>query len=463
MSKSASIAVSIIFCGIVTVSFARADEDKYLNGRVIYADASAVPGAVVYALDKHHRLSINNNTIMVAENIPRAITDPNGNFHLKGIADSNVFLFARDMEDNCAFTVPEANVNRSTEIVMLESAMISGTLFKGVEPVKDQKINARYKSSNRVLRYTGSYKTNAKGQFKFQTLMPGDYLVQVVHEIPQIGCCFNSVVIKQAEITVKPDEKKFLKLGGTDFPFLKGKIADTEGNELHGVWVRLEQIKPADFQNTPNDNTNVAWSEVTKKDGTYQIFDIPPGQYKLHCFRRLSLNNYSRVLQTEKNITIKDGKAENICDVAIDLQPFMPLKYGQQTPELTGTLLSGENFNLAAHKNKIVVLYFYASWCSTCVTSMSKFDDLAKTFDSKKLLVLGVNLDKSIEECRQFISKKKVHHPQLFAGPWQNSQIRKDFHVSNVPTSFIIDAEGKIEQIDLFGRILKEFVKNLLQ
>jgi hypothetical protein len=31
-----------------------------------------------------------------------------------------------------------------------------------------------------------------------------------------------------------------------------------------------------------------------------------------------------------------------------------------------------------------------------------------------------------------------------------------------VPTSFVIDAEGKIAQIDLFGKVLEEFIEKLL-
>lgn len=470
MSRSIAIAISIMSFCMFTVVFADASDDRGLYGSVSYTDSSPVAGAVIYALGDRHKLSINNNIIMVAENIPRAITDANGNFYVKTDAASIKLLFVRDMEDNCAVATPKRNADGLAEIVMQESAMINGKLFKGDKPVTNQKITAYYKSPYRQIRYTGNYKTNGRGQFKFRSLIPGSYLVQVSHEVPQVGCCFSSIVTKRAEVEVLPGSKNDIKLGGTDLPYLKGKITNAGGGGLHGVWVQLKQISIAEGQSSEDFNANPAWSEVTEKDGSYQIYDIPPGEYMLHCFRRLAYNNSSRTLQTKKAVSIKGNKpksqsvnirAENTCDVSIDLQPFMPLEYGQQAPLLIGTLDTGKKFNLAEHKGKIVVLHFYASWCSPCVSSMPEFDRLSKNFDPDKLLVVGISLDDSVDAYKSFISQKNIKHPMVFAGPWQDSQIRMDFRVLNVPTSFVINADGKIAQKDIFGKVLEEFVKKL--
>lgn len=471
MSKFTIITVLMIFCGTFTLGLAAVSQDKGLSGTVVYADYSPAAGTVVYAIDKRHPLRINNNIIMVAENIPRAITDVNGNFCLKNVTDSDVLLFARDMQDGSVFAAPQINVAGEIEITIQSPAMIKGVLLKGDDPVKGQKVTAYYKTPEQALRYTHTSTTNSKGEFKFRDVMAGEYLVQVISEVPQVGCCFKSVVTRQAKVVADAGSKKEIKLGGTDLPFLTGRITDSQGNGLHGVWVRLEQIAQDDSHIEQDYNKGVAWSEVTEKDGTYHIYDIPPGDYKLHCFRRLALNNSGRTLRAEQTVTVKKNlgtalttasRVENICDVAIDLEPFMPLEYGQAAPDLKGTLLTGEKFDLAEQKGKIVVLHFYASWCLPCVASMGEFDVLADAFDADKLIVIGISLDETLDDCAGFISEKAVQHAQLFAGPWTSSQTRKDFRVVNVPTSFIIDADGKVAQIDLFGNVLKEFVKNLL-
>jgi peroxiredoxin len=91
------------------------------------------------------------------------------------------------------------------------------------------------------------------------------------------------------------------------------------------------------------------------------------------------------------------------------------------------------------------------------------FDELADKFGKDKVLVLGICLDNTLDECRRFVLEKKIRHPQLFAGPWTDSAVRKTFRVVDVPAAFVIDADGKIVQIDLFGRVLENFIEGLLK
>lgn len=111
----------------------------------------------------------------------------------------------------------------------------------------------------------------------------------------------------------------------------------------------------------------------------------------------------------------------------------------------------------------MVILHFYTSWCSACVKTMPEFDELAEKFEPDKLLVLGISLDKTVEEQKQLLSKSPSIHPHLFAGPWTQSEARKLFRVVNVPTTIIIDTEGKITQMDLFGGVLEKFITDTLQ
>lgn len=466
-----------IIASVVVVVFLRwpwartaiAGPGKTLTGTVRYEDLSPAPGVVVYALDMHHRLNVSNNTVMMAEHIPRAISDTKGRFGIKEVLSENVCLFARDLEDWCTFTAFKADTSGSAEIVIQKPAIVKGQLFKGDQPIEGKKITARYLTEMPVLQYVHTAVTNAKGAFVFGSLMPGEYLFQVIEDVPQVGCSFSSVVTKQLRAALNPGQQTEIKLGRTNLPFLHGKITDADGNGLHGVWVRLEPQEPDPTQ-TPPQQADVVWSDVTMQDGSYRIFDIPPGGYTLHCFRRLALNNSTRTLQAAENVIIESKKnekastrTENIRNISIDLEPLMPLKYGQPAPALSAKLLNGGNFDLSALRGKIIILHFYATWCSVCVSTTPFFDKLADEFSKDKVAVVGISLDNTVEQCRRFVRQKKIHHPQLFAGPWVYSRIRKDFRVVDVPTSFVIDKDGKIAQIDLFNETLKNFVLELLE
>lgn len=431
-----------------------------ITGTVAYTNFTPAAGAVVYALDPYHKLNVSNNTIMVSEHIPRAITDAAGKFQLDNIPSLDLALFIRDIEDQCLL-VTDIVADKPVEIVLYPSAKLTGRFLKGKEPVKKQKITATFSSEKRFFRYTQTAMTNNKGIFEFDSLMPGSYLVQVIEEAPQVGCSFRSVVTQQANIQLSPGWRQEIQFGGTDLPYLTGKVSDSNGEPLHGVWVRLEPNAIA--------VTDIVFSDVTAKDGSYAIFDIPQGDYTLICFRRLALNNAGRTLQAEKTITIHDNPSpdepnsptKNICNVTIELEPFMPLEYDKPAPPLNAELLSGQTFSLADYKGKIVVLHFYANWCMPCNNSIGPFKQLAEKSGRDKVAVIGISLDSSLADCWQFIAKHNLTHPQIYAGPWQESKIRKAFRVVNVPSSFVIDPNGNIAQIDLFGHVLQDFVQSL--
>ena len=79
-----------------------------------------------------------------------------------------------------------------------------------------------------------------------------------------------------------------------------------------------------------------------------------------------------------------------------------------------------------------------------------------------KVVVLGISMDESVDDFDKFISKTRTKHLQLYDGPWKESKTGKDYRIVNVPTSIIIDPEGNIAQMDLFGAILTKFVGTIL-
>ena len=139
----------------------------------------------------------------------------------------------------------------------------------------------------------------------------------------------------------------------------------------------------------------------------------------------------------------------------------MPLKYGQQAPLIESKALWEDPFDLTAYRGKIVVLHFYTSWCRHCIRSMGDFDKLQTKYKDK-VVVVGISLDKAVEEFNKFITNNPSEHQHIFDGPWKKSKTAKDYRVVNVPTSMIIDAEGNIQQIDLFGAVLAKYVQKLI-
>ena len=472
MHTTGKIRLRYVSAGIwaVIVCFTAAVGGESIEGTVSYADSSAAPGVTVYLLGAGQPLRINNNIIMSADHIPRGYSDAAGSFSIADIDRQPRGIFARDYLDRVAY-VPDPDANQPLELVLSEPASVIVTYMEADKAVKGTEISASLHAKTCGFGYTYSSVTDSEGRARFADLVPGEYRFAIRREVPQIGCGFRSVEVKGATLTVEPGEHHELTFGNEGLAFLRGKVTDDEGDPLHGVWVRLLPGEPNEVkQNACGPPPAAIWADVTERDGSYDIYDIPAGPYTLTCYRRLALNNYSRTLRHEQAVVIASAPSESasdklepqICDVVVDLSAFGPLAYGQSAPALTGTLLSGDSFDLAQQIGKVVVVHFYVSGGCVCPLSTPTFDRVQDQFSNADVVVVGVSLDPNLSYCEEFVARKKLRHRQLYAGPWSKSQAAKDFRVVNVPSSIIIDPAGKVAQLDLFQDVLIQFVRELL-
>lgn len=422
-----------------------------LSGVVVDQSELPLPGVMLYDVTDA-RFSVYNGEPTRTNHVKRCLTERDGRFEIT-LSQQTGTLLARDMEDRFALLMVNPWEKRYT---LHESGTLQGTLWSGPNPLGQVEITATLKSDCPGLRFWMRTQTNAQGRFHLRDMMPGTYVIQTIEDVPQVGCCFNSVVTHQSLAKVAPGQTTALRMGGTNLPYLHGRLTSTNGKPLHAVWVHLTPTP------SPVNASPAVYADVSDVNGAYAIYDIPPGTYQLDLFRRLAQNSGSRVLQQQITVTITQ-EANSIRpphqqDIEVNLTGFMPLDYGQDAPPFQVTLLDGSTFDLAQQRGKPVILHFYATYCSPCVQTFDFFDTLQERLGSQAMVV-GISLDQDRQTCKQFIQQKKVQHPQIFDGPSPASHLAKLYHLVNIPTTFIVDAQGKIAQIDLFGPTLEKFIR----
>lgn len=419
-----------------------------ITGRVVDRDKNPVPGTVIYDITGKKFEILNNETILT-EHLTRAICDNKGFFTLKSNPEQPL-LVARDLEGNFSLFPCEQKPAEPLTYIFKRPALLTGKVMEGPFPKADTEITVVNQEYPRNFSYTFKTKTNKAGEFKIENILPGPYVILVIEDVPTLGCV-TGVVTKQKSITLSPDETKHVQLGGHDLPSLTGTVTTADNKPLHGVWVKLnpEQLIP-DFETS-------VWADVTDPNGHYSIYDIPSGRYNLRCVRRLAKNTPTRVLKKNILIQIQDKDFNNNEDIQIDTDPFMPLTIGQAAPDIESQTIDGNKWLLKQHRGKIVVVHFYTRKCKFCRPNFSGFEKAYTTLQPD-VEVLGISIDKTLAECQSFINELSVTHPQIFAGT--TSVIPNQYRVSDVPTSFIIDKEGNIAQIDLFGETLVKFIKD---
>ena len=78
-------------------------------------------------------------------------------------------------------------------------------------------------------------------------------------------------------------------------------------------------------------------------------------------------------------------------------------------------------------------------------------------------LMLGISLDRSEAQVRDFAKEQKLGWPQAFEGRGWDSGPARTFGVQAIPATFLIDKEGKIAGVNLRGEDLAGAIEGLLK
>ncbi len=102
---------------------------------------------------------------------------------------------------------------------------------------------------------------------------------------------------------------------------------------------------------------------------------------------------------------------------------------------------ANETVDLAALKGHPVILDFWASWCGPCAIEAPVLDRLARRYESKGLVVLGVNVSDPPSVIKQYATQKGLSYPMLVES---GSNVSDSYGVKNLPSLVILDKEGKV-------------------
>jgi thiol-disulfide isomerase/thioredoxin len=120
---------------------------------------------------------------------------------------------------------------------------------------------------------------------------------------------------------------------------------------------------------------------------------------------------------------------------------------GQPVPACTVTMIDGKkNLDLSQYKGKVLYVDFWASWCGPCAKSFPFLNEMHQQFKDKGLQIVGINLDEDMGDAKEFLTK---YPPDFTVTADVSKQCAKDFDVKAMPSSYIIDRKGGVQNIHL--------------
>jgi thiol-disulfide isomerase/thioredoxin len=118
------------------------------------------------------------------------------------------------------------------------------------------------------------------------------------------------------------------------------------------------------------------------------------------------------------------------------------LELGDSPPNYLGKDSDGEDVTLENHKGKIVVISFWASWCSPCLKELPILENIQNKVGTDKIKVIAINFKEDRKKFRKI--KKLLSSLNLTLTHDKRGTIGKKYGVEAIPNLFIIGKNGQL-------------------
>ena len=139
------------------------------------------------------------------------------------------------------------------------------------------------------------------------------------------------------------------------------------------------------------------------------------------------------------------------------------VKTGDTAPDFTAPAPDGKSFSLKQAMGKVTIIDFWASWCKPCRAENPNVVALYNELHAKGLNIISVSLDKEAAAWKKAITDDKLTWNHVSNLKFWEDPIAKQYGVTQIPATFILDGTGKIVAKDLRGAELKAKVLELLK
>ncbi len=116
-------------------------------------------------------------------------------------------------------------------------------------------------------------------------------------------------------------------------------------------------------------------------------------------------------------------------------------KSSAPAPHIVLRDLNGNSFNTASYQGKVVLVNFWAAWCTPCTAEIPQFVALQEKYQQQGLQILGISMDDAEDVLSKFYREHKMNYP-VVAGDQKIADAYGG--VLGLPTTFVIGRDGRI-------------------
>lgn len=127
-------------------------------------------------------------------------------------------------------------------------------------------------------------------------------------------------------------------------------------------------------------------------------------------------------------------------------------------PDVEFQTLDGKTKRLSEFRGRVVLLNLWATWCIPCRSEIPAFSQMQKDFDAQGLSIVGVTFDDAASAVKNFQKDLPMDYTVLTG----KSPAPNEFSYVGLPTTFLIDRQGRIRQ-KLVGEKKRDFFESQIK
>ena len=137
----------------------------------------------------------------------------------------------------------------------------------------------------------------------------------------------------------------------------------------------------------------------------------------------------------------------------------------QKAPSFRLHDTAGAAIALEDFRGKVLLLNFWATWCTPCREELPELDRLYTKHRDQGLVVVGIAVDTSAERVSAFLKKRPVGFPVVVDTQGVGAE---SYRFSGLPAGFLIGRDGVIERryrgsgkelLSLYEKDIEELLK----
>ncbi len=265
-----------------------------------------------------------------------------------------------------------------------------------------------------------------------------------------------NLMIRPIKITGSPNTEQVYKMIGELGAFdTQLKKIESDFQQVQGTAQQdsMAKILVSRYEEIEAQKMSYLKSEITNKPSLASLLFIEKIDIasEIQLYENLDKAVYPRY----KDISF-------VNDLHQKVEKTLRLAPGRPAPEINLMTPDGGFVRLSSLKGKVVLIDFWASWCSPCRRENPNNVKMYERFKDKGFEIYAVSLDKQKSDWVKAIEDdglKWIHVSDL---RYWNSVAAKEYGVGSIPFTVLIDKNGNIIEVGLRGANLEQKLEELL-